>query len=77
MASMGTPLVLDVHGRALDVLDNHIDDNDLSAGVISCGRLDRSFNLDVGCVAVDLPVVRLWPVGDYIVVQFNSLPHLV
>ncbi|KIK92829.1 hypothetical protein PAXRUDRAFT_100827, partial [Paxillus rubicundulus Ve08.2h10] len=66
----------DVDGRALVVSDDDTGDDDLSSEVISRGRLVQSFDLDVGCVAVDLPVVRLWPMGDCIVVRSDSFRHL-
>jgi hypothetical protein len=68
MALVGAPLVRDVNGRALIVTDNDKDEDQLSSGVISCRRLLEWFNLDVGCEAVELPVVCLWPMGDHIVV---------
>ncbi|KIJ09310.1 hypothetical protein PAXINDRAFT_17591 [Paxillus involutus ATCC 200175] len=50
----------DVNGRALVVIDEPGDDDDLSTGVVQSST-------------VDLPQIHLWPVGDRIVVQFGGL----
>jgi hypothetical protein len=49
-------------------------DDDLSTGVISRGRLIRTFGLSVDCVSGVGPLgVCFWPTGDCIVVRFSCL----
>ena len=65
---------MNVPGGSLEVVEVSLDDGGFDTGVISASRLYGHFDFE--CVAYDVSLLRVWPVGPYILVRFRSTLQL-